>query len=144
MEKVREHAKAAAAKVKLLNSHANPIFGIDHKLWRSFEANDGKSFSVDDNADVPWLLKASESVKAWRNHADATVKPSEFGGAYKKAPTFKNECRTMAPVGPRSGKEIAEKLITEAFPCTHRPAITILPGFGVQLCLLSSAGLGYR
>ena len=99
---------------------AHPIFGIDQKSWHPFKVNDGKDFKVDDCLDSPWILRASESAKAWRNHAEVTVKLSEFGGAYKQAPSFRVDGRTMAPVGQKSGKDVAEKLLNDR--SVHLPA----------------------
>ena len=105
VQKVKEHARNAAAKVKQLKGLAHPTFGVDQKCWHPFKVNDGKDFKVDDCFDSPWILRASESAKAWRNHAEVTVKLSEFGGAYKQAPSFRVDGRTgrrVAKTWPRS------------------------------------------
>ena len=101
LEACQARAKEAAAKVKMFNKHSPSIFALEAKEWRPFPENDGKDFKVDDHLDKPWVLRGSDVSKAWRNNADVTVKLSEFGGSYKKAPSFKSDGRVMAPVAPQ-------------------------------------------
>ena len=82
--------------------------------------NDGKNFDVDANLDLPWILPASDHCKTWRNDGDVTVKLSEFGGAYKKAPSYKVDGRVTAPVAPKGGRDQAETLMNAIFPSKKR------------------------
>ena len=120
LEACQARAKEAAAKVKMFNKHSHSIFAIEAKEWRPFPENDGKDFKVDDHLDKPWVLRGSDVSKAWRNNADVTVKLSEFGGSYKKAPSFKSDGRVMAPVAPKAGREGAERMMQTLFPCQKR------------------------
>ncbi|CAE7036850.1 unnamed protein product [Symbiodinium sp. CCMP2592] len=120
LQKVREHAKAAAAKVKLLKGSAHKVFGIDQTAWNAFVENDGKDFDVAAHLDKPSVLRACEQAKTWRNQGDVTVKLSEFGGVYKKANSFKAEGRAIAAVIAKCGKEAAEALMHKVFPCDDK------------------------
>ena len=79
VDECRARAKEAAAKVRMFSKHSHNIFAVEATQWTPFPQNDGKDFKVDDHLDSPWVLKASDVSKAWRNSSDVTMKLSEFG-----------------------------------------------------------------
>ena len=118
--KVKEAARSAAQKAKMFEKQTHNIFGIKHSCWNEFIVNTGKDFDIAQHLDLPWVLRATETVKTWRNHSESSIKLAEFGGAYRKAPSIKVDGRAMAPVMPKHGKEPAEALIRTVFPVTKK------------------------
>ncbi|CAE7244374.1 unnamed protein product [Symbiodinium sp. CCMP2592] len=109
--KVKEAAKTAAAKARMFNRATNKIFAIKEDQWHAMLERSGETFDVNHYLDKPWVLRKSETVKTWRNNAEASVKLSEFGGSYRRVPSCKQENRAMAPVLSKQGKEAAELMV---------------------------------
>ena len=119
-DKVKEVAKSAAAKARMFTKQTHKIFGIKQNCWKPFLEHDAAGFDVNLHLEEPWVMRSTEQSKTWRNNADASVKLAEFGGAYRKAPSCKNDSRVMAPVLSKNGKEQAASLMAGVFPTNKK------------------------
>ena len=126
IERAKEAARTAAAKVKMFNKQAHKIFGLKESMWIPVHERQGANFDVDGHLDSPWVLRKSDAAKTWRNLPEASLKLSEFGGSYRKAPSCKQDNRAMAPVLSKHGKEEAESMIKSVFPATKNLNMTSL------------------
>ena len=108
-------AKAAARASKVLVKTSSPIWTIDVMTWTAVPVV-GVTFEPDKSVDTPWMMKEHDCVKSWRADAIVSLRLSEFGGTYKKFPTFATEGRVQSPIVPKQGLEPTSEMFARLMP----------------------------
>lgn len=74
---------------------------------------------------TPFIIKAADETKAWRQKPKVNLAFAEYGGLYKKSAPFKQHGKSQQAMTPR---EDTDAFVMQLLPPSHTLDITAVPG----------------